>query len=108
MTFPEFSVNRTKPDGQPEDVLVPDPDKPEDLYVDWGVASFPPSAVPSTYKGCVLRVEHVPEEHNYYHSEVRSYGEGGLTRMEPSRTVRREIRALIWKASTQRIAPRLR
>jgi hypothetical protein len=67
---PDFSVNRQKY-SQPEDVLLP-------TYQGWGVAAFAVGDVPASISspgqvGFEFRVEHVPEEENYAHSEIRTY-----------------------------------
>ena len=74
---PDFSVNREKY-SEPEDVLVPS-------YESWGVAGFEVSVIPSEMSspGGVryqFRVDHVPEEDNYSHSEVRAYKVGVYNR----------------------------
>jgi hypothetical protein len=70
---PDFSVNRQKY-SQPEDVLLPN-------YQGWGVVSFTVGDVPASIasQGQVVfdfRVEHVPDEDNYAHSEVRTFRGG--------------------------------
>jgi hypothetical protein len=68
--FPDWSVNREKC-GQPQDVLI-------SRWPTWGIAAFQVRDVPPslTSVGNVtynFRVEHVPDEDNYAHSEIRTY-----------------------------------
>lgn len=71
--LPIQSANRSKY-GKPEWVLLPS-------YVDDSVGAVEVEHVriEGTSKGSVhyeLRVEHVPEENNYAHSEIRTYKKG--------------------------------
>ena len=68
--FPTQSVNREKY-SKPEWVLLPD-------WLHMGVIAFkvedvPPSLTPEGGIPLEFRVEHVPEEENYAHSEIRTY-----------------------------------
>src|SRR5262249_52309269 len=88
--FPDWSVNRARY-SEPGDALLPD-------WPDWGVASFTVGSVPpriSSPGGPIFefRVEHVPEENNYAHSEVRSYKGGQHSReLDVPKTVKAEFR----------------
>lgn len=73
--FPGWSVNREKY-SDPDDVLIPN-------YQEYGVAGFRVKDIPESLRspapGNVLfefGVEHVPEEDNYAHSEIRTYKDG--------------------------------
>ena len=70
---PSFSVNRGKY-SEPQDVLIPS-------YERWGVAGFQVKDVPSRIVSSggtqfEFRIDHIPEEDNYSHSEVRTYKNG--------------------------------
>ncbi len=69
--LPSQSVNREKYSHRPEWVLYP-------KFFDWGIAVFLRQNVPDEILspgnvGYRFMVEHVPEEQNYPHSEVRAY-----------------------------------
>ena len=72
---PDASVNRSEPDGKPEDVLLGRYPK----YKNWGILAFQVADVPTPYVhdagGIHHRVEHDPLEKNYYHSEVGAYND---------------------------------
>jgi hypothetical protein len=75
---PDMSVNRSKPDGEAGDVLLVQHPR----FRDWGIISFAVSDIPSRHcrdvgKPIQFRVEHDPEDYNYYHSEVRAFHEDG-------------------------------
>lgn len=84
--FPDFSVNREKYSFL-EDVVL---NHPGFGILVFRVADVPPR-LSDDRRTFSFRVEHVPEEDNYAHSEVRTYcdGERGIT---PPRSVRREFR----------------
>src|SRR4051794_33129251 len=83
MPFSEFSVNRSKHGGQPEDVLVPKQGDDPARFDKWGVAAFRVDAIPPTYGGFSFKVEHVPEEENYFHSHVCSFDATGAPKAPP-------------------------
>lgn len=71
---PDFSVNREKHGGLAAYVLIPN-------WLDLGIAAFTVSSIPgpATSEGEVTfswRVEHVPEENNYHHSEIHTFKSG--------------------------------
>ncbi len=68
------STNRSFPDGEPEDVLLP-------AYSDWGIASFNVSEIPPphtivTGQRFEFRIRHDPVEDNYYHSVIEVFHSG--------------------------------
>ena len=90
--LPGCSVNRGGPGfGPAEDVLRPS-------YPDHGIARFIAGDLPSTYvstKGAVeYKVEHLPEDDNYAHSEIRIYWKGKLFRKYRDRLRADEVLAL--------------
>jgi len=71
---PDFSVNREKHGGLPEYVLIPN-------WLGLGIAAFTVASIPgpAVSEGGVMfswRVEHVPEEDNYHHSEIHTFKTG--------------------------------
>lgn len=89
--FPDFSVNRGKY-SEPEDVLAPH-------WPKWGISAFrvdhvPPSLSWEDGRTYDFRVEHVPEEHNYAHSEVRTYKDGERGH-EPNKVLKMKFRAIL-------------
>lgn len=94
ITFPAFSVNREKY-SQANDVLLG--------YPTYGVLSFPVRGVPAecaSPDGRVFRfrVEHVPEEDNYAHSEVRTYSNEERAAKDPPKTVKKLFRTRLFAA----------
>lgn len=95
--FPDWSVNRSKY-SEPEDVLIPN-------YQEYGVAAFKVKNIPKTLSspapGNILsefKIEHVPEEDNYAHSEVRTYKNGHHDRSigkKLNSQVKKEFRQLL-------------
>jgi hypothetical protein len=88
--FPDLSVNREKYGGQPGDVLIPD-------WPAWGIASWMVEDVPSPLSGTTgtefsFRVVHVPEEENFYHSEIRTFRGGVRFLKKPPDHVKQEFR----------------
>lgn len=76
--IPDMSANRTEPDGEPGDVLLVEFPK----YKDCGIISFAVSDIPCRHcrdvgKPIHFRVEHDPEDYNYYHSEIRAFHDDG-------------------------------
>jgi hypothetical protein len=70
--YPDMSVNREKYSEQ-DDVIF--------SFTGWGVAAFRVADVPQAIKSeggpeYQYKVEHVPEDKNYSHSEVRTYKNG--------------------------------
>lgn len=74
ISFRNWSVNRSKY-SEPRDVLLPS-------WLEWGIAVFTVADVPAPFMAegtgiaWSFRMEHVPEEENYSHSEIRSYKDG--------------------------------
>ena len=95
--FPAFSVNREKY-SEAEDVRQGHPDH--------GIFAFEVRAIPDQVEGSPYHfgVEHVPEEDNYSHSEVRTYLEGQPSEREPPKSVRKLFRQRLL-ASCTLIAP---
>lgn len=97
--LPVQSVNRQKYCDAPEWVLYP-------TYFGSGIAAFYRRDVPETLQspGDVLyrfAVEHVPEEENYAHSEVRAYKEGMHVfnaKLEVNRQVKTQFRIRLAEA----------
>src|SRR4029077_13323918 len=90
--FPDFSVNRERY-SLPEDVLLVRPS--------WGIVAFAVRDVPAELadlegKRYEFRVEHVPEEENYSHSEVRTYREGQRSGKEPPKKLRTLFRLMLF------------
>ena len=80
VALPDCSVNRSVPNGQPDYVLY---DTTREIYLSgWGIVAFSVEHIPDSieYEGTgkyVSRVFHVPEELNYYHSEIRMFNSDG-------------------------------
>lgn len=75
--LPKTSVNRSWPDGEPDDVLRPCWPK----FKDWGVLGFEVRLIPTPHirdQGEALHypVMHDPIDDNYYHCEIRAFREG--------------------------------
>jgi hypothetical protein len=97
--FPDFSVNRGKY-SEPEDVLIPSVGQPPDIYAQMGIVKFTvgtarwehqPKASPIKYE---MRVEHNPDDHNYSHSEVKTYKDGKYDNgADISKTIKKAYRA---------------
>ncbi len=86
---PDTSVNRTEPDGEPEDVLLVEYPK----FKDWGIVSFAVSDIPSRLcrdagKPINFHVEHDPEDCNYYHSEIRAFHDDGRRLTDVKKPIR--------------------
>jgi hypothetical protein len=90
---PDFSVNRSKY-SEPVDVLVP-------VYRRWGIACFEVAVIPSEMSspGGVsyqFQVDHIPEEDNYAHSEVRTYKSGKHSRkLKVHDVVKKQFRQIL-------------
>jgi hypothetical protein len=103
--FPDWSVNRARY-SEPGDALLPD-------WPDWGVVRFTVGSVPpriTSPGGPVFefRVEHVPEDRNYAHSEVRSYKNGQHSRkLDVPKTVKVEFRQRLSEQTTVIIEPQV-
>lgn len=96
---PDQSFNRSKHCVKPECVLLP-------TYADWGIGSLKVKLVPAHLAGgggaqSFFRVEHVPEEVNYSHTEVRAYHDCKHEQRQKrvSRKVEQEFRALLSQQS---------
>lgn len=89
--FPDFSVNRGKY-SEPKDVLIPS--WPNFGIVAFRVGDVPPSVSSSgiTYD---FKVEHVPCECNYSHSEVRTYKDGKRPRKVNNQIVKKKFRQIL-------------
>jgi hypothetical protein len=92
---PDFSVNREKY-SVPGDVVA--------QHAGFGICAFrvrdiPPRIQSGDGRVFTFPVEHVPEEDNYSHSEVRTYcdGERVLKPKKAPNTVRTEFRILLFK-----------
>lgn len=83
--FPAFSVNREKY-SRAEDVRHGHPEH--------GIFAFEVQAIPCQVEESPYHfgVEHLPEEENYSHSEVRTYLEGQPSEREPPKSVRKLFR----------------
>ena len=78
---PDFSINREKHGCIPAFVLLPN-------YPDHGIAEFCVSGIPSPIKSSggplySWAVVHVPEEFNYFHSEVHTLKQSGDGNEQP-------------------------
>lgn len=95
MRLPAFSVNRSKY-SERDDVLLPD-------WPDHGIAVFAVGDVPtpliSPPPGGVrydFKVEHVPEERSYGHSEVKAYkGPTFDPHLDINKTVKKQFRQVL-------------
>lgn len=79
--MPDTSVNRSKPDGQPADVLL----QLWPQYEHWGIVAFEVRQIPTPDEtperaATYYKVQHDPIDHNYYHSEIRAFRDRGCTR----------------------------
>ncbi len=105
--FPDMSVNRSGYGelrlSEPRDVIIGFPG--------WGVATFRVEDIPgpmrtderTTYE---FRAEHVPEEDNYSHSEVRTFKNGTHHRkIEPPSTVKKKYRTILMERTKIEIEP---
>lgn len=88
-----FSVNREKY-SLPEDVIL---GYPGFRVFAFRVQDIPPS-LDEGDRAFTFRVEHVPEEDNYAHSEVRTYCGGERFSKKPPKTVRAKFRLQLAKA----------
>jgi hypothetical protein len=92
--YPDMSVNREK-ESEPDDVIFG--------FSGWGVAAFMVADVPPPLKSeggpeFTYKVEHVPLENNYAHSEVRTYKDGVHSRkVKMPETVKKRYRTLLMK-----------
>ena len=95
--LPDFSVNRSKY-SHPEDVVKPRPT--------YGIAEFKVKDIPGPLPELPeipvfsFRVEHLPGEDNYSHSEVWTYKDGQHSTSKPPRMVRMRFRALLHEKMT--------
>lgn len=99
--FPDFSVNREKY-SIPEDVLLD--------HTGFGILAFQVRDVPPRLDGAddrefTFKVEHVPEEENYAHSEVRTYCDGERTSAKPPKALRAEFRLRLCAAGRVLVRP---
>lgn len=98
ISFRNWSVNRQKY-SEPEDVLVPD-------WPDWGIAAFRVADIPLSLESASgsrfdFRVEHVPLEENYAHSEIRTYKNGlYVENPDPPQTIKKKFRQMLSDRST--------
>lgn len=95
--FPDFSVNRGKY-SEPEDVLIPSVGEPLDKYAQMGIVKFTVGTATWEHKPdqvkYEMRVEHNPDEHNYSHSEVKTYKNGVYdSGVKINNTIKKEYRA---------------
>jgi hypothetical protein len=116
--FPAFSVNRELQSepmefrSAPEDVLIPPDGKVTTNIELMGVVQFPVSAVPGSLTplqgGATVnfRIEHLPEDDNYSHSEVRAY-KGGVLATSVSETVKKDFRSEIARHATIHKQPQI-
>jgi hypothetical protein len=102
--FRNWSVNRQR-FSEPGDVLIPD-------WPDWGVAAFQVSHVLPAMQlpggpQYTFRAEHVPDEDNYAHSEIRTYKDGvPPPKPEPPQEIKKKFRQLISDGSRIVIPPK--
>lgn len=91
--YPSCSVNRGR-FSEPADVLIPE--KPRGwIPAECRVREVPASVASGDKRVFEFKVEHVPEEENYAHSELRVYV-GGVRHEKDSPTkVRKEFRMLL-------------
>lgn len=93
ITFPDPSVNREKY-SLPEDVILG--------YPGFRVFTFRVQDIPRSLdeggRAFTFGVEHVPEDDNYAHSEVRTYCDGERISKKPPKTVRTKFRLQLAKA----------
>lgn len=93
ITFPDFSVNREKY-SLPKDVILG--------YPGFRVFAFRVQDIPPSFdegdRSFNFRVEHVPKDDNYAHSEVRTYCGGERISKKPPKTVRTKFRLQLAKA----------
>jgi hypothetical protein len=103
--FPDWSVNRSR-FSEPGDALLPD-------WAGWGVAAFavkdvPPSVASEGGPDVEFKVEHVPLEENYAHSEVRAYKLGKHSRdLGVPKTVKSRFRQILSEKSRIVIEPQV-
>ena len=94
--FPAFSVNRGKY-SEPEDVLIP-------RWPDFGIAAFQvrdvPPSVPSNGIVYKFKVEHVPCECNYAHSEVITYTDRKRRKTVKNIIVKKKFRQILSERTT--------
>jgi hypothetical protein len=98
--MPAQSVNRSK-FSEPNWALIPPPDKPESAYAGFHVFGVQAKNVPTGTKSGPswwYGVEHLPEDYNYSHSEIRATEDGSSFSddKEPPRSSRKEFRATIF------------
>jgi hypothetical protein len=103
--FPDWSVNRGRY-SEPGDVCLPN-------WPRWGVARFSVGDVPSPIASpggpiYTFSLEHVPEDHNYSHSEVRAYRNGHHERkLEVPKTVKSIFRQKLSEKTRVIIEPQV-
>lgn len=78
--IPNQSANRSFPDSEPEDVLLPD-------YLDWGIVQFQVSSFPTDHQittGDLFTMHpiHVPLPQNYYHCHLALFRNQQVEPME--------------------------
>lgn len=95
---PEFSVNRQNPNGKPEFVIIPH-------WLNYGIAEFIVDDIPSleSEQGIPFTWHpmHLPDDENYYHSEVHTYKRG--SRVQKSG----QISELVWRVFKQRLGEKM-
>ncbi len=97
---PDFSINREKHGGRAEYVLIPN-------WPDHGIAEFFVDHLPTNLRtaGAVQFTWspiHVPEENNYFHSEVHTFKNGTRARKSS------QLNDLIWREFKQRLSEKMR
>jgi hypothetical protein len=98
--FTEQSVNRGKY-SQPEWVLIP-------RFFDWAIAQFTVQDVPNSIASpggpvFTFKTEHLPEQDNYSHSEIRTYKNRAYEKnagKKVSNKVKLQFRAKLANAAT--------
>jgi hypothetical protein len=104
-SFPGTSVNRAKY-SQPEDALFSD----DEDFDGWGVLEFAVKSIPAQLEDgqgvrFVCFPKHVPEQHNYSHTEIwceREERRGELA--NPSSATKKKFRAILSQHVRVRIA----
>ena len=100
INLPECSVVRQKYTETPHDTLMQDYPK----YIDYGCVKWTVSEIPSSLEETVeknklvshFRVEHVPDEDFFPHSEVRTYKDKQFDKpRKPARTIAKSIRQIL-------------
>jgi hypothetical protein len=103
---PDMSVNRSKYDGKPRDVLTSYrtlSDGTIEPFIHWGVAQFTagniPSAMIDPQIGFRSRIIHDPVPDNFYHSEIRMYNPKTGKRLR----TRNPSETLAWRLALKRV-----